>query len=390
MGKVRAVVEREGWRRGLGNVSGKLFKLIRSFCRWQGGDIVFIAAGLGDAALYRTDHIAEELNFYGFRAVVLYKDDPFLTQKIKRFKIVIFHRVTEDGKVKKILSQLKKRRQVFIYDTDDLVFDLKLFKQTDAYKNFNDWQKKQYEKSVGLGILKNKELAGITTPTSFLAGKLKRFGKPVFVVKNKLSQQDLEWSWQARKIYLKRAEGATKEVRLGYFSGSITHNRDFATIIPALMSVLSERKNVFLYLVGYLDLVDDEFYSRFAGQIRRLPFVSRRKHFQNIAQVDINLAPLEMNDYCQAKSELKFVEAGVVGVPTVAVRNQTFSEAINDGETGLLASSTEEWREKLQKLISDKEYRRTVGENARQLVLKKYLTTSGDNRDYYRFLEKHL
>ena len=40
---------------------------------------------------------------------------------------------------------------------------------------------------------------------------------------------------------------------------------------------------------------------------RELPWI--------IAQTDINLAPLEMdNPFCQAKSEIKFVEAALVGV----------------------------------------------------------------------------
>ena len=58
-----------------------------------------------------------------------------------------------------------------------------------------------------------------------------------------------------------------------------------------------------------------------------------------VAQIDINLAPLELdNPFCQAKSEIKFTEAALVGVPTVASPTQAFVYAMRDGEDGLLAA----------------------------------------------------
>ncbi len=229
-------------------------------------------------------------------------------------------------------------------------------------------------------------MSAITTTTNFLAKKLSRFQKPVFVVKNKLSKQELRWTREARKTYLRRSN-KDMGVRLGFFSGSVSHNRDFATIIPALEIILSRYSNVKLYLVGYLD-TEGKFYQKFKNQIVQLPFVPRKKHYQNIAEVDINLAPLEMTDFCQSKSELKFFEAGIIGIPTVAIENQTFSEAITNGENGLLSSSISDWVNNLEKLIDDKDLRITLGEKARQTVLKKYLTSSGGSRGYYEFLEE--
>jgi glycosyltransferase involved in cell wall biosynthesis len=292
--------------------------------------------------------------------------------------------------------------QTIIYDTDDLMFDVESFKKTDAYHNFNELQKKQYEDGVGLKILKSEQVKAISTTTIFLAEKLKQFGKPVYVVRNKLAKRELRWAREARKIYLDRTKKG-KNVRLGYFSGSVSHNRDFTTIIPALEIILKRYPQVKLYLVGYLDL-NDKFYKKFQKQIIQLPFAPRKKHYQNIAQVDINLAPLEMNDFCQAKSELKFFEAGIIGIPTIAVRNKTFSKVIDERaeslkgsvscldskRNGLLASDINEWVQKLELLINDKEMRVSIGEGARQVVLKKYLTSSGDNKKYYKFLEDIL
>ena len=72
--------------------------------------------------------------------------------------------------------------------------------------------------------------------------------------------------------------------------------------------------------------------------MKKHPFASWEKHLENIAGVDINIAPLEIgNPFCESKSELKFIEAGIVGVPTVAAATQTFREAIEDGVDGFVA-----------------------------------------------------
>ena len=51
-----------------------------------------------------------------------------------------------------------------------------------------------------------------------------------------------------------------------------------------------------------------------------------------------------------SKSELKFFEAGILGIPTVAAATQTFREAIDDGVDGFVASSAEEWVGKIRKI----------------------------------------
>lgn len=72
---------------------------------------------------------------------------------------------------------------------------------------------------------------------------------------------------------------------------------------------MEKNPNVELFLVGPLD-VESDFVRKFRDRIRQLPYVPREKHFENIAQVDINLVPLELgNSFCEAKSELKFIEA---------------------------------------------------------------------------------
>ena len=55
---------------------------------------------------------------------------------------------------------------------------------------------------------------------------------------------------------------------------------------------------------------------------------------------DINLAPLEINNpFGQSKSEIKYVEAALLRVPTIASPSDSYSAAIRHAENGYLANN---------------------------------------------------
>ena len=58
-----------------------------------------------------------------------------------------------------------------------------------------------------------------------------------------------------------------------------------------------------------------------------------------IAEVEINISPLQNNLFTNCKSELKYFEAAIAGTITVATPTYAFSRAIVDGENGFLAKA---------------------------------------------------
>ena len=92
-------------------------------------------------------------------------------------------------------------------------------------------------------------------------------------------------------------------------------------------------------------------------------------------QADINLAPLErQNVFTDCKSEVKYLEAGLLGIPTVASPVGGFAKAITNGQTGFLCESSPEWEAVLGNLIEQPAMRLSVGERARQTVLAEHVT----------------
>lgn len=363
------------------------FALFRSVGK---GDILFISGGVGDSALYRTTHVAEELEFNGFVCSTTVQDNPFLGNYVDKFSVFIFHRVLYTEKVAEMVAEIKKQGKEIIFETDDLVYDPKYLQHMDYYKKMNALERKLYENGVGGEILRDDHVHTATTTTGFLADKLRDEGKEVFVVPNKLSVVDVKNAQEAmRKVSaMREVLGGDEKVRLGYFSGTISHNKDFAAITDALVQVMEKYDQVELLLAGPLD-VDSELVQKFGRRIKQMPYVPRAKHFFNIAQCDINLAPLEYdNPFCEAKSELKFFEAGIVKVSTVAVANRTFSEAIEDGVDGFVAGNTDEWVKKISRLVEDQIFRMEMGEKACEKVMKKYTTKHAKNEEYYTHLRR--
>ena len=140
-----------------------------------------------------------------------------------------------------------------------------------------------------------------------------------------------------------------------------------------------------LVLVGPIET--DNKLQQWSERIEQIPFLPRAQYFAAVARMDITLAPLEIgNPFCEAKSELKWFEAGLLGVPTVAAATGTFREAITDGVDGYVAVTTEEWIEKIEMLIKSKEAREQMGARAREKVLQRYATANADNQEYYEYL----
>jgi glycosyltransferase involved in cell wall biosynthesis len=382
--KVRTLVRSNGLFGSAKKVFGYVRKYRAAFVVTP-GDILFIASGVGDSAHFRTWNVAEELCLHNLRASVTISDNPQLLELVDQFKIFIFHKTVYSEKIAKVVEKIKAQKKEIIFDTDDLNFDLKYSGQMDYLKNAGEAEKAQYVKGLGREILEDEYVKVATTTTTYLARILEEKGKTVFVVKNRICDAELDL---ANKLWETGRKAKDDFVYLGYFSGTPSHNKDFAIITDALVVVMRKYANVKLILAGPLE--KENGLNEFADRIITLPLVPRGEHYRNIQKADINLVSLESNPFCEAKSELKFFEAGILGIPTVAIRNETFAGAIEDGVTGFLAGNALEWTEKLGRLIEDADSRKAIGEKAREKTLKDYTNKNSHSDEYYNYLSKKL
>jgi len=87
---------------------------------------------------------------------------------------------------------------------------------------------------------------------------------------------------------------------------------------------------------------------------------------------DVGVYPLADDEWSKGKCGFKAIEFMSCGVPVVAAAVGVNREIIQDGVNGFLASSEDEWVEKLGRLLADTELRRRFAEAGRRTIEERY------------------
>ncbi len=333
--------------------------------------VLFISGIGGDTRRYRCYHLQEQLSLVNVDALVTESDDPRLPALLQHHDIVILHRVPATPLIRMLTKLAHAEGKVVIFETDDLVFAPEVADHIGYLRNLPPESARRFREALQGTEESFHNSDCLLTTTTFIAEEARRRGKTAYIHRNAPSRQMFrisEAAWESRQRH-RKVEGSP--LTLGYFSGTASHERDFGEIIPILVWAMERYPRLWLHLSGYIDL--DPRLKPFWRRIRRIPFVPWQELPYIIAQTDINLVPLELsNPFCQGKSEIKFLEAALVGVPTIASPIPAYRHVIQPGENGLLARNEKEWREALQYLIEHKEAREQMGEAARHFVYEHY------------------
>lgn len=347
-------------------------------------DVLFIngcAYSVPHPVRYRVDHQSQQLEASG---ITVGRVDAWnLTLEMAGdARVFIIFRCPYTDKIGEFIKRAKQLNKVVLYDIDDLVFDTKYTDTIPFVAAMAEADRASYDDGVRLMGKTMSLCDGAITTTERLAQELSRYLPKVFVNRNVASEEMLFFSEQAiyerdvlptldenhvpdeEKRYQQwsREQAASHlagDVVIGYLSGSITHNADFEYVLPALVRVLEERPQVKLRLAGELDL--PEALRKYEGRILKTPFDRWEQLPRVLAGTDINIAPLTDSVFNEAKSENKWVEAALVKVPTVASNIGAFAKMIEDGKTGFLCSTVDEWHDVLIGLVDDPARRASVG-----------------------------
>jgi len=327
----------------------------------------------GEPKRYRVLNMVEGLRAAGYTAHVI----PFdRIAQICRWRwtasALVLFRAEYDrlAGITEVLAYARAAGMAVVYDIDDLLFDNSLVGRIDGLRRMGGFGRRRFTAA----ITGNRRLLlacdRVTVSTAPLARAVEALGKPATVVPNGLNAEQL----RVGEEIASRPRVADGLVRIGYFSGSRTHQRDFAECEAALLDALQDHPNARFRLVGYLEL--GPAWRRYDDRIERIALLPPAQLLRSIAETDINIAPLELgNPFCGAKSELKFFEAALVGVPTVASATEPFIAAIENGVSGFIACNSGEWRSAFDALISSPERRVVMGTAARARALERHAPT---------------
>lgn len=95
------------------------------------------------------------------------------------------------------------------------------------------------------------------------------------------------------------------------------------------------------------------------------------KYISTLAGFDINVVPLEKTDFTDCKSGIKWLEAGLLNIPSILAPTHTHERCINDGVTGILARN-HNYAHPLRHLCANVAERREIGKKAHDVVVSEF------------------
>ncbi len=288
------------------------------------------------------------------------------------FDVAIIYRAPATPEILDALEYARACGVTTFYDIDDLIFDESCYPPTRESLGALV-SPKEYS-----GLLTGRELFhaalamcdyGIasTPPLQHAMAKVVR-KKKCFLHRNALGETHKAAIAGMRQI---RPRGKGEPITLIYGSGSKSHNANFQLAAPAILQIMHAYPQVRLKIIGPLDI--DPAFGKLEDRIERLPFTPKPlEYWEHLADADINLAPLTAGSFNDGKSEIKWMEAGMLGVPSVVSDTAVYRECVAHNVDGLVARTDGEWFKALDLLVSNPQARGKIAAAARQKALAAY------------------
>ncbi|WP_019505376.1 tetratricopeptide repeat protein [Pleurocapsa sp. PCC 7319] len=326
---------------------------------------------LSQCLRYRVEQKIEQLEHAGIAVQYFPWRDVKLAKSALHFcHAVIFYRVPALPDLIETIEYAKAINKVVFYEIDDLIFDEKEY--PDPIESYGGQvSEDQYRGLLRGTTLFNEAMAlcdyGIAS-TPALAKHIEQVvaKKTCFVHRNALDSLNSEF------IQLNIPKIKRDYVSIFYGSGTKAHNADFEKLVaPAIAKILEQYPQVRLTLMGYLTL--PKILIPYQEQIDRINLIRDvAVYWEFLRQADINIAVLLPTPVNNCKSELKWFEAGCLGVPSIVSNTQTYEEILTDGVDALIASNTNEWYVKLKSLVTNSQLRHKIAKAAYNRVWREY------------------
>lgn len=327
--------------------------------------ILFVPRGSRQTASsrYRVYDIAPYLEEKGHDVVILNKADYYLQQSgvhrgigILRYLVDLLYHLSNSDVVfiqkfilpELIRSLLNRISTPIIYDFDD-----PLFAKPPHGEDGN---------SNEAGLQEMFELSdAVTTGSKPLKEYAEQYHSAVHLLPPSLSAD--RYSYKSDE----QINSESEELVIGWIGNP--QNLEYLDLIKeALREILENNPDTVLAIISSRPYEIEEY----EDQIRFHRW-SKESEIEDLKSFDIAIRPLGADEYSQKKGGLVSVlQCMALGIPVVVTPAECSYEIINDGKTGLFASSNDEWIEQLQRLIDSAELRKDLGDNAREMIEDKY------------------
>lgn len=313
--------------------------------------ILFFVADTAGCAHYRV-----MIPIFGLMKTGKYDCKPSMIITPDKFdwkpEVVVFSR-QHKPEVRKEIEEFKRRGCYTVYDTDDNLINI--YPSNPVYKKMRTVEKDLIE------TIRVCDL--VTVSTQPLYQVYSKYHNNVRVLPNQIIK-----SYGGLSI-----ANNTDTIRIGW-AGTNTHVSDFSGVAHAIIDISKRHDRVKFVFMGFIPKIITE--SIPPEKIEYHEGVSIDKYYVKLAslRLDIGLAPLHDNEFNRGKSNLKILEYGMLGIPTIASEVYPYQKTIEDGVDGFLIKRDKYkfWMRALERLIINPEERKIMGGKIKEKVLNNY------------------
>lgn len=227
----------------------------------------------------------------------------------------------------------------------------------------DDWISIWMDQYKALGFLDFIGAHGLQVSTKILKQRFSEFNSEVKIFPNHLLQLPPMRDYDEE-------DRNNPDNSVTIFYGALNRWKDCQEIIPVLNELCEKYSNVKIHVIA-----DQKFFASlttknklyFKHEKTGAAYIPYEFYLKTMRKSDIILMPLSNNDFNVGKSDIKFLEASAQGVATIASPT-VYSDTIEDGKTGFIYHSPEEFRSKLEILITNSKQRREMARAAYDYV----------------------
>lgn len=329
-------------------------------------DVLFVGQGQAVTAWYRCYQPAEVLSMdyvglqgeppearwaTGLVRVPDMKQPQSVMPDFSRYKLVVLQQPKGKGWLR-FIRELQRHDIKVLYEVDDYLHGIKNLKDHDFKAAFTPAHLREYELCM-------RVCDGLIASTEYIARRYRRFNRRTFVCENGLDLKRYEVTIPERQT-----------VNIGW-AGATGHRGAVRPWLEAVARVMDVDPNVCFASIGQA-FAHDKIFREFEDRAVAVPFCAVEQYPAAMTMFDIALAPAQHSLFHAGKSDLRWVEAGALGLPVVA--DPFVYGKIRHGYDGFLydgpVGDEDTLVDLLLGLVADRELRTTVGGNARRYVVE--------------------
>lgn len=272
--------------------------------------------------------------------------NPFEQPEYEKYKIIVVQQAFGADWASQIRRWQEKGIKV-LYEIDDFIHGVHKIPGHAGAQAFSKSKLPLYEMCM-------RACDGFLCSTEFLAKTYRKYNENAWVCRNGVEGYrycDLELPQR-------------NETHIGWAGGE-GHQNSVYPWVRQVEHLMEAEESIRFFCVG-LDFVKD---MKRENQERavHIPFVLMEVFPGVLCNFDIAIAPAGKSHFFRAKSDLRWLECGALGIPLVA--DPLVYPGIVDGKTGMVATDAAQAKQALASMVVNKEWRLEIGANVREYIL---------------------